>query len=46
MQTTRESTRESTRIEDVVERQRAGLRWQLSVAITLVTGVVALLLGV
>ena len=33
------------RIEDVMERQRTGLRWQLAVAATLLTALVALLLA-
>ena len=33
------------RIENIAARQRAGLRWQLAVATTLITGLLALLLG-
>ena len=31
------------RIDDVMERQRTGLRWQLGIAATLLTGFLALL---
>ena len=36
---------ENTRIREIVERQRAGVRWQVFVATALAVGFLALLMG-